>query len=297
MQNFFRFCSIAVISFSGSFGLCSTSQAQHVELSAGRGYLTFFYDSNDDRMDIVFREAGNAVTSGLSSPYGDPPGGVGGSNNDYWFSSLLIDLNFAPQYQFNGQSYYLTPLRDGAIVDSRKPSLGINTRLREGDSEIDQFDFLRWTLDVSESSIPEGASVIVFLPSGSGLAGDYDIALDTAAGELSYYFPNWNQRYWHWGFSAQGDYSLVFDVKGIGGAYGEFDPLARGSFRVDFRVGNRWRGHPVRVDMTTDAGVLGPVYVGNRPWIYNFSLEHYMYIDEDSQPEGGTWIYLPDPVE
>lgn len=265
--------------------------AQHIELRSGGGYLTFFYEPNNDRMDVVFRAGGGASASGLANPYGEPPGGVGGSSSDFVFSSLLLDLSFIQSYDFGGLRYMVTPVSSSAGY--RKPALGINTRLREGEAEQNQFESLRWTLKVAESTIPDGAEVVVYLP--GQLVGEYRIALSTASGILSYDFPNWAQEYWHWGFTHQGDYSLVFEVEGVGGEYGDF--LARTQLRVDFRVQNRWQEYPVGIDMTVNARALGPLYLGNRPWIYSYLLGEYMYIREEEQVPGGTWIYVPDPVD
>ncbi len=225
----------AVIGLAASV-LAVPAAAQSVVFTEGAADLTFFYDSAADSWDTVFRSKGNTVATGLTSPYGTPPGGVGGSANDFNFSALTVQITTAPLVEVNGTGYFVTPAAGTGYNIESQPDFGFRTRLREDDNgtTVDQFDALRATLDTAASTMPAGAEFILFR-AGDPLAGEPAniILYETVANNLSHDWPAWGHTHWHWGFSEQGDYSLVFDFQGIGGLHG---PSSTDSMTVNFSV-------------------------------------------------------------
>jgi hypothetical protein len=58
-------------------------------------------------------------------------------------------------------------------------------------------------------------------------------------------------------------------------------------------AGSGWLGYDV-IDGIADTGDwMGMVQVENAPWIYNYSLQGYIYLDEAGASETGSWIYRP----
>jgi len=192
--------------------------------TAGGGDWTFFYDEDNDRFDVVFRSKGDGtVASGLTSPYAGPPGGVGGatgSQADFNFDVLQVNVTAAPTVMLNGIGYLVTPATGQAYNTASQPDLGIRTRLRETDGlggAINQFDTFRMTLDWFASTKPAGAEFILFAFNAENEAV---INFETAADNLSHDWPVFGHSHWHFGFSEPGDYTLAFNVQGIGGHAG-----------------------------------------------------------------------------
>ncbi|MCC5805471.1 MAG: hypothetical protein JJU00_03995 [Opitutales bacterium] len=225
----------AVISL-GAAALAAPVAAQSIAFSEGAADITFFYSSANNSWDVVFREKGNTVATGLTTPYGTPPGGVGGSTGDHNFTELNVLVSDAPAISVNGISYFVTPAADTTYNTDTQPDLGFRTRLKEVDNgnEVDQFDNLRATLNPTESTMPTDAEFILFR-AGNPLEGEPEtiILYETNAGDLVHDWPAWGHTHWHWGFSEQGEYSLLFDFQGIGGLHG---PSSTDSVRVNFSV-------------------------------------------------------------
>lgn len=62
--------------------------------------------------------------------------------------------------------------------------------------------------------------------------------------------------------------------------------------------GTTWLGFDVGADgwASTD-GWLGWVHVDNAPWVFSYSLNHYIYVPETSYTAGaGGWTYIPAPA-
>lgn len=209
----------------------SASASIDIAFTAGGADVTFFYDAATQSFDTVFRTKGNTVATGLSTPYGTPPGGVGGSASDFRFDTLTVEISQAPWVQVNGNGYWVSPASGSSYTDPNQPDLGIRTRLREGDPAIDQFSGLRWSLDTLASSMPSGADFVLFSTDAFGDTGS--VLFETATADLSHDWPAWGHTHWHWGFSDPGDYHLVFDIQGIGGTHGD---SPQGSFAVNFSV-------------------------------------------------------------
>lgn len=206
-----------------ALGLLGISQpsatAQNIVFSGGGADLTFFYDSDEDTWDTVFRSKDDTVATGLTNPYGTPPGGVGGSANDFRFDTLTVSLTQPGTFELNSINYFITPASGGFFASSSQPDLGIRTRLREGDPAVDQFDNFRMTLDWANSTfnggaIPTGVEFAMFTDDGFGSPV---VNYETAASDFVHDWPAWGHDHWHWGFSQPGEYNLAFTFQGING--------------------------------------------------------------------------------
>ncbi|MCC5838910.1 MAG: hypothetical protein JJT96_02210 [Opitutales bacterium] len=217
-------------------GLAGPVSAQSIVFTEGGADLTFFYNSGLGSWDTIFRTKGNTVATNLTSPYGTPPGGVGGSANDFNFTDLTVRVTTAPFVEVNGVPYLVTPASGTGYNIETQPDFGFRTRLREDDNgtDVNQFANLRVTLNTGASEMPAGAEFILFR-AGDPLAGEPPnvILYETAAGDLVHDWPAWGHTHWHWGFSQPGNYSFVFDFQGIGGLYG---PSSIDSVTVNFSV-------------------------------------------------------------
>ncbi len=209
---------------------------QSIVHTAGQGDWTFFYDSAADSFDVVFRSKGDTEATGLTQPYAGAPGGVGdaGSGQQDWvYDSLQASLTQAPQVTLGSTDYYVSPASGSIYEDSsNEPDLGIRFRFREDDSgaTVDQFENFTMTLNWAESTRPDGAEFALF---GFDELGSPIVRYETIEGNFSEDWSVWGHDHWHWGFSEQGDYSLVFDFAGefAGGGFSEM-----GSTTVDFQV-------------------------------------------------------------
>lgn len=208
-------------------------QAASIDFTAGAADLTFFYDSSNNTWDTVFRSKGNTVATGLTNPYAGPPGGVGGSANDYNFSSLNVTLTSGVTETVNGNTYFISPASGSDYVTASQPDLGIRTRLREldGPDTIDQFAQFGFQMTLTAASVAAlNGDFILFQPDG---LGNFDILYETASSTLQHDWASWGHTHWNWGFTEPGTHVLTFDFQGLGGEYG---PSSIGTVDVQFTV-------------------------------------------------------------
>ncbi len=221
---------------SGSFLALATANATAtITFTGNQADLTFFYESAEDRWDIVFRDKGDTVASGLDvNMYGGFTGIVGVNSGDNAFNTLQINVTSAPVQALNGNNYLITPANGSTIhTNINQPDLGIRFRLREnevalgnplGNPAADQFDSARLTLDWAASTKPTGANFAMF--GWDAFGGPDSVLYETASGnpaDLTHDWDNWGHDHWHFGFSEVGDYQLVFNIDGIGGTHGGDD--------------------------------------------------------------------------
>lgn len=268
----------------------SALTAQEIELTGGAADFTIFYDSTENSFATVLRAKGNTEATGLTSPYENPPGGVGGSSDDYVFSELNVPLNGPPLFEVDNHDYFISSASGGFFQDPNIPDLGIRTRLREGDPAIQQFDTLRWTLDLANSLMPTDAEIVLF---GTDTLGEEPhILIDTEHGDLSYDWPNYGHFHKHWGFSKHGEYKLAFNIEGQGGEYG--DANATGSFAINFSVNPAlWFAYPIGDDFIVETSNGDLYYVEHRPWVYSYDLRKYVFMPEEAYAETGSWLFVP----
>ncbi len=211
----------------GGLWLFTTSANATITFTGGIADLAFYYDSTNDRWDVVFQNKGSTVATGNDTPYGGFTGIVGQSANNVTFSTLQINVTSSQLVNVNGTDYIVTSAAGSSIyTDANQPDLGIRTRLRENQVELgnganiaaNQFDSMRLTLDWANSTTPGGAEFAMFRWDAFG--DPADVIYDTANSDFSYDWENWGHTHWHFGFSEVGDYSLVFNIEGIGGTYG-----------------------------------------------------------------------------
>ena len=98
------------------------------------------------------------------------------------------------------------------------------------------------------------------------------------------------------------DFSIVSFGEDAQGNLYFADQAAGRIFRITDSVTNEvrveWAGFPVIINppgwINTGAW-MGWVQVDFAPWIFNASLHQWLYIEEESITESGSWIFLPKP--
>ncbi len=200
---------LTVLGLVFAFGFSSPASAQDIVWTAGGAdFFTFFYDSGNDSWDVVFRtKASGTVATGLTNPYGTPPGGVGESPRDYRFDTLTGIIDTPGHRVIHSMDYLVTgptPLDPG-----------FRTRLREGDPAVDQFAAFRLELDWAASTRPQDAEFVMFNLDPFGAVNQ--VPYETATNQLSADWSVWDHWHWMFGFSEPGDYELVFDFAGLDG--------------------------------------------------------------------------------
>jgi len=231
-----------------------------ITFNGGGADLTFFYDSTANSWATVFRAKGTAgqpTTSnatGLTAPFNETStpatwaGTVGnvvpaanGNTGDYTFSSLTTNILTATQRSVTATgttttttNYFVASAGSGSPLNPSTPTadLGIRTRLRQNTTgtsssalvppATNQFDSFNLTLNPAASTFNGnplvGSGAFVSLLHWSGTS---PVALiDSAAGLLTANFPNYEHEHRNWGFSQYGEYSLAFNLEGVGGTYG-----------------------------------------------------------------------------
>lgn len=235
---------------AASLGLSFSASASSINFTGGAGDLTFYYESATETWHTVFRSKGTGTTAtGLDDSFVPYTGIVGHNSGDHNFSSLSVAMAGLTSTTVNGQSYFIYSASGSNIYSSGTADLGIRFRLRENevamesgsDSAADQFDNLRLTLNLTDSIFASPTARFVLFDTDEVLPEVDEIRYETAvirnettAENLSHDWDVWGHDHWHWGFSEIGEYSLVFDIEGIGGTYGGSAPT--GQVTVNFVV-------------------------------------------------------------
>jgi surface-anchored protein len=238
-------------------------QAANIVFQDEEGDLTFFYDSVANTWATVFRAKGTAdqptttEATGLTAPFNGSstpatwPGIVGnvvadpaGDTGDYTFTTLTTEVNTATTVALGAVNYLVSSAEGSPFLEGAGADLGIRMRLQENftlensepDPNVNQFTGFNLTLNPAASTFNGGplvgnANVSLINWDGS----ENPIAqIDTATNTLTANFGNYEHVHRNWGFSNYGDYSLVFDLVGVGGAYG--DTAAVGTTTINFAV-------------------------------------------------------------
>ncbi len=230
--------------------------ASDIVFTGGGADLTFYYDSTADAWATVFRAKGTTGqptttgASGLTAPFnststpstwtgivGNIVPAANGDTGDYTFTSLNPVFNTTSQVQVGAINYYVSAA-SGSPFNTTGADLGIRTRLREnfGSGDVNQFASFNLTLNTAASTFDgdplssSGAFVSLLFWD----ANDPVALLDTADSQNTANFGNNAHVHRNWGFSEYGDYSLVFDLEGVGGEYG--GTASVGSTSVNFEV-------------------------------------------------------------
>jgi len=246
----------------------SVAGAQSIIFNAPTGSLpgaadiTWYYQSQvgGGTWHTVYRAKGTAGqptstnASGLTDPYAGFTGIVGnqvpaapGNTGDYAFSNLTLNIATNTQVLVGSTNYLIASASGSPLLGAgTTPDLGFRTRLREnevalgigGNAAANQFDSFNLTLNLSLSTfnsiaLDQAGSPYVSLLSWN--AFDEPVALiDSAVGNLTANFANYDHVHRNWGFSAYGNYDLVFNIQGVGGTYGATAPI--GQSHVSFKV-------------------------------------------------------------
>ncbi len=199
-----------------SLSAIGATQASNIVISGGSADWNFFYDSGNDSFDVVLRNKGTTVATGLDTPYAGAPGGVG-DGDDFTFSTLTVGPIGGTTTVVNGNTYIISSALQG-IDAPGNPDFGIRTRFREldgGGNTVNQFNSFRMTLDWANSTFPAGAEMILFRPDvDDDLIPFNDILFETADNDLIHDWPAWGHTHWNWGFTEEGTYDLQFDIQG-----------------------------------------------------------------------------------
>jgi len=217
-------------------------QAQDIVFSAGTADLAWYFDSSTQSWDVLFRSKANTQATGLDTLYTRPREGApnGTTEFDWQFTSLLTQLSAAPFYD----GYYVSRRADITYND---PDFGFRTRLREnvGGTVVDQFDTFTLSLDLASTARPAGSEVALF----TYVDGQPSFLLESASDLTQNNYGVWGHSHYHWGFSQQGDYSVVLNFWGT--KDGVNTPI--GTTTLDFQV----IPEPSTVAMFLGLGVLG----------------------------------------
>lgn len=242
-------------------GLLTTpATAQDIVLNEGSGDIFFLYESASSRWHTVFRAKGTAGqptgtgATGLTNPFASFTGvsgtntvivpAVNGHTGDYQFDSLTVNFSTTETLSLGGNDFYYMTANGHFANPDGTPDLGIRIRLREdevalgnpgGSTAADQFDNFTFTVNMSLSTfngLPlQDTSAHVALMADS--FGSPVALFNTADGDLTGTFNNiWTHQHRNWGFSAYGEYSLVLNLQGVGGEYGNSDHQAAINFHV-----------------------------------------------------------------
>ncbi|MCH8475860.1 MAG: hypothetical protein LAT55_11615 [Opitutales bacterium] len=235
-----------------------------LEGTGGSGDIFFLYESQansgDGAWHTVFRAKGTTGeptttnASGLTNSFQSFTGVSGtntvivpntdGHTGDYNFDTLRVNVNTNQSLNVGGTDFYYTHTNgEFENPNPNVPDLGIRFRLREdqdamgigSNSAFDQFDNFTFTLNTAQSTFngialqDTTAHVSLF----GNLLGSPDVLFNSAAGDLTGTFNSvWGHHHRNWGFSEYGEYSVVLDVLGVGGEYGDSAHQAT----IDFTV-------------------------------------------------------------
>jgi hypothetical protein len=207
---------IAMAAVLGGLFVVTPKAEATITFTGGVADWTFYYDSVNDTFDVVFQAKGTTVATGLDNAYVGPPGGVGGSTTNYTYDNLQVNVSSAPRRTVNDVDYLITSASGTSYTNDAQPDLGFRTRFRElNDGEpqvaVDQFANFRMTLNTASSTL--AGDFIMF--KYDAIADTNVILFETAKGDSSHDWSAWGHSHWHYGFSQEGDYNLVFDIEGL----------------------------------------------------------------------------------
>jgi len=203
------------------------------------GDLTFFYNSAANQWVTVFRDQGSEATglttlfSGSSTP-ATWAGIVGNSpTSDYLFSKLTTEVKTRAQVTVGATTFYVSAAEGSPFFERPGADLGIRTRLQNTNDitllnpDGNQFDSFNLRLRPDDSTfngnplVGSGAFVSLLFWDTTDPLNPLPVPLiDSATGALTANFGNYQHRHRNWGFSRYGEYSLAFDLEGVGGVYG-----------------------------------------------------------------------------
>jgi hypothetical protein len=253
----------------GPFGSTGKAQAL-IDVTGASADVTFYYDSVADTWATVFRAKGTTgqptttVASGLTAPFNSIStpatwtGLVGyveattpGHTGDYVYTTLTVQLPTVATLNVGPTTFFISPASGSPFFNPTDPGgtvpdIGIRTRLRENevamgsgsDPAANQFASFDMTLNLSASTWNSLALDDAGAPEVGLFHWDTfnnPVALiNTDTSTLTANFGNYAHVHRNWGFSQYGNYSLVFDIAGVGGTYGA--TASTSSFTMNFNV-------------------------------------------------------------
>lgn len=218
-------------------GVTPVAHAGTIDFTDGEGDVTFYFQRQAQTWHVVFREKAETEATGLDTPF-TGFSGIVGLGSDYVFQSLTTNIATSTSVNVGGTDYIVSSADGSPVFDEGTADLGIRMRLREDfGSVVNQFDSFNIGLNVGGSTYngsPLGLSGKHVSLLGWDLLNNIVPEIDTAGGLFSANYTNWGHFHRHWGFSDYGTYDLVFNIQGVGGAFG--NTSAPGSFRMKFVV-------------------------------------------------------------
>jgi len=226
------------------------ARAADIVFTGGGADLTFYYNSTNNTWATVFRAKGTTVATGLTAPFNStstPATWVGmvGLGTDFTFTSLNPVFNTTTRVQVGAINYYVSAASASPFTTGA--DLGIRTRLLEDqvamgigtNSVATQFDSFNLTLNTAASkfndkSLSTSGAFVSLLHWGATNNPVVVALFDTATTNNTANFGNNTHVHRNWGFSEYGNYSLVFDLQGVGGTYGNSASI--GTTSVNFEV-------------------------------------------------------------
>ncbi len=233
------------------------TEAQSIVLNGGSGDIFFLYNSVADAWNTVFRVKTTTVADGLTTSFNatsDPATWTGilgnevaanpGDNGDHLFDTLTVNLSVTETLNVNGTDFFYADANGHFTNAVPTPDLGIRIRLREDQVAMDiglnaasnQFDNFTFTVNMGLSTFNgtplQDTSAHVSLLADDGFGSPVAL-FNSADDELTGTFNNiWTHQHRNWGFSEYGEYAVVLDVQGVGGAYGDSGHQATINFNV-----------------------------------------------------------------
>jgi len=228
--------------------------ARDIQLNSGSGDIFFLYNSADSIWNTVFRVKTSTGATGLTNPFnntstpstwdgilGNQVPSEPGADGDHIFDTLTVNMNVTESVTVSGTNFFFSNA-SGHFQNSNAgvPDLGMRIRLRENDvgtaGEQDQFANFTFTLNTALSSFNgtalenTGAHVSYF---GKDSFDNPVVLFNSATSELTGTFNSvWTHQHRNWGFSEHGDYTVVLDLQGVGGNYGNSNHQATINFSV-----------------------------------------------------------------
>ncbi|HMP74527.1 MAG TPA: PEP-CTERM sorting domain-containing protein [Kiritimatiellia bacterium] len=237
---------IAAALFTTTHHLTTPAHADII-FTGGSADINWYYQSQADTWHTVLRNKGTTVATGLDSAFPAFTGIVGHGDDWNFNSALRVQVDSTVTLTLGGNDFFITSASGSPLLsDGSTPDLGIRTRLRENEVDLgigtgtasNQFDGFRLTLNLANSTFngtPLNQAGSPYVGIFHWDAFNNPIALlNSATPLLTADFGNFTHIHRNWGFSEYGDYSLAFDIQGVGGAYG--DTASTGISIVNFEV-------------------------------------------------------------
>lgn len=227
-----------LLAMAGALLFGAAAQAQPtIDFTGGGADITWYFASQEGANGVwytAFRSKGNTEATGLTDQFTGFTGIVG-LGTDWNYSALSVLINTTKAVAVGPTDYFISAASGSPFLASGTADLGIRTRLRENEVALgigtnenaNQFVSFNLTLVPASSTFngnplsdPGSPNVSLLNWIGSTPSA----MINTATNDLTASFPNWDHVHRNWGFESYGNYSLAFNIEGVGGTYGATAP-------------------------------------------------------------------------